>query len=187
MEDAQIVQLYFERSEQAIEETKNKYENYCYQIAYHILYNREDSQECVNDTYLNAWNAIPPFRPVRLSTYLGKITRNLALHIYEKRHRQKRGGGQTELVYDELSEVLSSTEGNPEQHIELEFLTQCINAYLKTIPPLNRMAFAGRYWAFESIESIAAHLGISQSKTKSILFRTRNGLREYLAKEEIIV
>lgn len=187
MEDSQIIQLYFERSERAIEETNRKYENYCYQIAYRILYNREDSQECVNDTYLRAWNAIPPFRPACLSAYLGKITRNLALHIYEKNHRQKRGCGQAEMVFEELKDVLSSKNDNPEQTIELEFLVQCINNYLKTIPQLNRMVFIGRYWAFESIEMIAGRLGISQSRTKSILFRTRNGLRTYLAKEDIHV
>lgn len=187
MEDTKIIQLYFERSERAITETSKKYEKYCYKIAYNILYNKEDSQECVNDTYLRVWNSIPPFRPARFSAYLGKITRNLALNLYEKLHRQKRGGGQLEIVYEELQEIIPDAHQNPEKKLELEFVSQCINNYLKTIPQLNRMVFIGRYWYMDSIQTISEHLGISQSKTKSILFRVRKGLRDYFAKEGIIV
>lgn len=186
MDDKEIVQLYFERSERAIAETNIKYEKYCYRIAYNILYNREDAQECVNDTYLRVWRSIPPFRPQCFSAYLGKITRNLALNLYEKLHRKKRGGGQLDVVYEELKEVLS-TGDSPETKIELDFLTECINNYLSTLSQMNRMAFVGRYWYMDSIKAISDHLGISQSKTKSILFRARNGLKEYLKKEGIIV
>lgn len=186
MEDQEIIALYFARSERAIEETSIKYEGYCYRIAYNILYNKEDSDECLNDTWLNAWNAIPPNRPNRLSTYLGKITRNLALNVYEKGHRKKRGGGQVDVAYDELEAVLTGNE-TPEDKVELEFLTNCINEYLDSLPKLHRMVFVGRYWYFESIEQIAKHLGITQSKTKTLLYRTRLGLKEHLAKEEIYV
>lgn len=186
MEDQEIVELYFARSERAIEETSIKYEGYCYRIAYNILYNKEDSDECLNDTWLNAWNAIPPNRPGRLSTYLGKITRNIALNVYEKKHRKKRGGGQVDVVYDELEEILTGHE-TPEERTELAFLVTCINDYLKSLPGLSRMVFVGRYWYFESVEQIAKHLGITTGRTKSLLYRTRTGLREYLEKEGIYV
>ena len=186
MDDQKILDLFFMRSEQAIQETSDKYQGYCYQIAYNILYNKEDSDECLNDTWLHAWNAIPPNRPNRLSTYLGKITRNLSLNMYEKKHRQKRGGGQADVAFEEL-ETLFAGEETPESTVELQFLTQCINEYLKSLPQMNRMVFVGRYWYFESVEQIAAHLGITKSKTKTLLHRTRLGLKEYLAKEEIYV
>lgn len=186
MEDYEIVQLYFARSEKAIEATAKKYEKYCYKIAYNILYNNEDSQECVNDTYLRLWKAIPPEKPSKLSVYIGKITRNLALNMYEKLHRQKRGGNQTNVVFDELENIISD-RNNPEQNLETEFVTTCINNYLKNIPKINRMVFVGRYWYMESIEEISKHLGISQSKTKSILFRTRKGLKTHLQKEGILI
>lgn len=186
MEDKEIVELYFRRSEMAIEETKIKYENYCYRIAYNILYNNEDSEECVNDTYMKAWNAIPPTRPVRLSAFLGRITRNLALHVHKKKHSLKRGEGQVDVVYEELQEVISS-KNNPEEKVQVDFVASCISAYLKSLPKQQRMVFVGRYWGFESIEEIAGRLGITQGKTKTILFRTRNGLKEYLKKEGILV
>lgn len=186
MEDGQILDLYFARSEQAIDETSKKYGKYCYTIAYNILYSEEDSKECLNDTWLQAWNSMPPARPNKLSAYLGKITRNLALHVYEKMHRQKRGGDQVEMVYEELEGVLSGG-GSPEEAMEAQHLTECINRYLKGLPAQHRMIFVGRYWYMESIQQIAKHLGISQSKTKTTLFRLRNGLKEFLKKEGILV
>lgn len=186
MEDREIIELYFERSERAIEETSKKYEGYCFQIAYNILNNHEDSYECLNDTWLNVWNAIPPSRPDRLSSYLGKITRNLALNVYQKEHRKKRGGGQVDVAYEELEMVLSG--GNlPEEQVEQKLLTECINRYLETLSVTKRMVFVGRYWYFESIEQIAGHMGISQSKVKTTLFRVRKGLKEYLEKEGIYI
>lgn len=186
MEDEKIVELFFQRSEQALVETKHKYENYCYRIAYNILYNNEDSEECVNDTYMKAWNAIPPTKPVGLCGYLGKITRNLALHVYEKKHRKKRGEGQVEVVFEELKEVLSTKE-TPEDKVLIDLVTECINQFLRSLPQLQRMVFVGRYWHFESIEEIATHLGITKSKTKSMLYRMRKDLKQYLEKEEILV
>lgn len=186
MEDREIIELYFRRSERAIEETSKKYEGYCYQIAYNILKSREDSNECLNDTWLSAWNAIPPSRPSRLSSYLGKITRNLALNVYQKEHRKKRGNGQVDVAYEELEMVLSG-ENPPEDQMELKFLTECMNRYLETLSVTKRMVFVGRYWYFESIEQIAEHLGISQSKVKTTLSRVRKGLKEYLEKEGIYI
>lgn len=182
MEDEKIIELFFARDERAISETRKKYNNYCYQIAYNILYNNEDCNECVNSTWLRTWQAIPPQKPGHFSAYLGKITRNIALNVYEKMHRSKRGGGQVDVVYEELEEVVAGSN-SPQEQVELELLTSCINSYLETIPKINRLVFVGRYWRLESIEGISKHLGISQSKTKTLLFRTRNGLKEYLIKE----
>lgn len=184
MEDRDILELYFKRSERAIEETSRKYQGYCYQIAYNILRNREDSFECLNDTWLRAWNAIPPSRPNRFAAYLGKITRNLALNAYQKEHRKKRGSGQAEAVFEELEQAISRKD-TPEDQLEQKLLTECINRYLEVLSPEKRMIFVGRYWYFESIEQISEHLKISQSKVKTTLFRIRTGLKEYLEKEGI--
>lgn len=186
MEDEKIIELYFARNEEAITETMKKYNKYCFRIAYNILFNNEDSNECVNDTWMRTWQSVPPNKPNCLSAYLGRITRNLALNVYEKVHRAKRGGGQADMVYEELEEIIANAN-SPQEQVEWEFLTACINKYINRLPKLNRLVFVGRYWNFESIESIANHLGISQSKTKSILFRTRKGLREYLIKEGFVL
>ena len=186
MDDNEIISLYFARNEDAIVQTSRKYNNYCFQIAYNILFNNEDSNECVNDTWLHTWQAVPPEKPSCFSAYLGKITRNLALNVYNRLHRTKRGGGQVDVVYDELDEVIASTQ-TPHEQVELNLLTSCINDYLSSLPKINRLVFVGRYWQFESIDNISKHLGISQSKTKSILFRARKGLREYLIKEGFVL
>lgn len=186
MEDKEIVELYFQRSERAVEETKEKYEKYCYRIAYNILHNNEDVEECLNDMYMKTWNAIPPLRPESLGAYVGKIARNLALHVYEKKHRKKRGAGNSEVTLNEIEEMFSRN-GNPEEKVEMDFMMSCVDDYLESLTQLNRLVFVGRYWYFESIEEIAAHLGITKSRTKSILFRTRKGLKVYLAKEGILV
>lgn len=111
---------------------------------------------------------------------------NIALNIYEKLHTLKRGGGQYMLVYDELEQIISKKD-SPYEHIELSLLKNCINDYIATLPKISRMAFVGRYWYFDSIQDISKHLGISVSKTKTLLFRTRNGLREHLKKEGFII
>lgn len=184
MEDSKIVSLYQERSVQALEETKKKYERYCYKIAFNILHNHEDSDECVNDTYLRAWNSIPPHCPERLSTYLGKITRNLSLTNLEKKNRNKRNNGQTELAFHELEDCFTS-KSQVEDKVEAAFVVEIINNYLKTLGQEARMAFIGRYYYFTSIRNLSKHLGISESKTKTMLYRVRIGLKECLEKEGI--
>ena len=188
MDDKQIIELYNERSETAISETANKYGKYCYTIAYHVLYSVEDSEECVNDTYLRAWNAIPPQYPEKLSAFLGKITRNLALNKYKYYLREKRGNGKTELVIDELTECVSVSKSNgTEEVVEERLLVDALNRFLYSLPKQKRNIFLRRYWYLSSIQEIAQEYGFSESKIKMILLRTRNKLKQFLEKEDIIL
>lgn len=184
MEDSQIVALYFQRSEQAIDETARKYGSYCYQIAYNILQNREDAEEAVSDTYLGAWATIPPHKPMMLSTFLGKIARRTAIKRYRKDRAQKRGGGEVALALDELSEFLSDGQ-SPESAMENAELTKLLNEFLRALPKEERSVFLCRYWYFDSIEAIAGRFGFSQSKVKSMLARTRKKLYTMLQREGI--
>ncbi|NLC67456.1 MAG: RNA polymerase sigma factor [Clostridiaceae bacterium] len=184
MDDKQIVDLYWVRSEKAITETANKYGKYCYYIAYNILYNNNDSEECVNDTYLKAWNVIPPQRPNKLSTFLGKITRNLALDRYRYNSREKRRGSQVPLIIDELAECISAT-GNIEHIIDEMVLVDCLNRFLAMLPAETRKIFMRRYWYFSPIKDIAKDFSISKSNVKMTLLRARNKLKQLLEKEGI--
>lgn len=186
MDDSKIIALYFDRSEQAISETAKKYGRYCHYIAFQILHNTEDSEECVNDTYLRAWNAIPPKRPERLRTFLGKITRNLSLNKWEKQSAHKRGSGQTEQVLEELMECIPS-ENNVEKVVEDKFILEILNDFLDKLPADKRKIFVRRYWYFSSIKEIARAYGISESKVTVTLFRTRQMLKEVLEKEGVML
>ena len=186
MEDAQIVELFFARNETAIEETAKKYSKYCYSIAYNILTNRSDAEETVSDTYLGAWRAIPPHKPQRLNTFLGKITRRLALLKWKARNAQKRGGGETALALEELGECISG-EDTPERMMEMKELSQYLNAFIKTLPETEQRVFVCRYWYLYSVKTIASQFSYSESKVKSMLSRTRKKLRCYLQKEGISV
>lgn len=179
MEDAKIVQLYFERDEQAIPETANKYGNYCTAIAKNILGNREDAEECVNHTYLNTWNTIPPHKPKMLSTFLGKIVRNLAFNRYKYNTADKRGGGETAVILDELSECVSGRE-DVEQAYEQKELVAVINDFLGTLPTEKRNIFVRRYWYADDISDIATRFGMSYPAISMTLKRLRGKLREYL-------
>jgi len=185
--DEQIIELYWARSETAISETEAVYGRYCHKIAMNVLSNREDADECVNDTYAHAWNAIPPKRPNKLSAFLGRITRNVALHVWEKRQAGKRGGGQFEIVLSELDEVLSDGGGGIERQIEAASVTEALNRFLSAQSDVNKQLFVRRYWHTDSLEEIAADLGMSVSKAKSILFRMRKNLKIHLESEDIIV
>ena len=186
MEDRQIVELYNERSEAAISETADKYGKYCHYVAYNILFNEQDSEECVNDTWFRAWNTIPPQQPNRLSTFLGKITRNLALDKYKYYNREKRGGGQTALVLDELSECLPAM-GSTEQAVDDRLLVEVLNGFLRSLPAEKRQIFVRRYWYLSSVSEIAEDFGISESNVKVTLLRTRNKLKRVLEKEGIVL
>jgi len=186
MDDKQILELYNERSETAISETAEKYGKYCHYIAYNILYNIQDSEECVNDTYLKAWQTIPPHYPNKLSTYLGKITRNLALNRYKYYNRQKRGEGQTELVLDELLECVPAAE-SPEQAVEEKILVEVLNRFLDDLPEEKMKIFMRRYWYMSPIKEIADDLEMGESKVKMILSRSRSKLKQILEKEGIIL
>ncbi|MCQ2529060.1 MAG: sigma-70 family RNA polymerase sigma factor [Saccharofermentans sp.] len=185
MEDSQIVDLYWQRDEMAISETQTKYERYLTKVANNILNSLEDSQDSVNDTYLHAWNSMPPHRPEVLSAFLAKITRRLSIDIFRKRTASKRGGTEYELSLQELQE--SGFEAGEDSNViddnESEVLGQLISKYLKTLPETTRNIFIGRYFHNDPLKEICAYYGFSETKVKSLLFRTRNGLRDYLAKE----
>ena len=186
MEDIQIVDLYFRRSEQALDETAHKYGKYLFSIAYNILCSNRDAEEAVNDTYLGAWHSIPPHRPNRLSTYLGKITRRISLEKWKMMRTQKRGGGEVPLALEELSECIPGNE-TPQQTIELKELTRSINTFLETLPETEQRIFVSRYWYLTPIKTIAKQFGFSESKVKSMLSRTRGKLKNHLKKEGIEV
>ena len=188
MTDQEIIDLYFARSEAAIDESSKKYGSYLSYIAMNILYSKEDSEECVNDTWLHTWNAIPPKRPAILRTFLGKITRNLALNIYEKQNAQKRGKGETSAVLDELSECIADTKADrPDDIPDKMALTDCINRFLEHQNPESRKVFVRRYWYMSPISEIAAEYGFSESKVKMTLSRMRTALLKELEQEEIAI
>lgn len=182
MEDYKIVDLYWSRSEQAIEETARKYNNYCYSIAYNILENHEDAEECVNDTYVDAWNQIPPHSPTILSTFLGKITRRISIDKWRWKHAQKRGNGEVVLVLEELGECITD-DNTIEREMEQKELAKVINAFVKQLPDIEQRVFLCRYWYMDSIATICKQFGFSESKVKSMLYRIRKKLRKELIKE----
>lgn len=179
MEDQKIVQMYWERKEQAILSTSEKYDSYCMAIAENILGNREDAKECVNDALLVLWNKIPPDKPQMLSTYLGKIVRNLSINRYKKNKRKKRGGGQLPLVLEELEEVLSGSKGLEEEWEE-SYLLECINAFLTELPEEKRKLFVCRYWYADSVKDIAQRFDMTPNHVSVTLKRIRKKLHDYL-------
>ena len=185
MNDTDIVELYWQRSPRAIEETDRKYRSYCGSIAYQICQNREDAEECVNDTWLSAWNSMPEKRPKKLSPFLGRITRNAAINCLSAKTRQKRGGGETMLALEELEACVQS-KADVAHSYEQKELEQAINRFLALLRKEERQIFLGRYWYLYSVSELAEKLGCSQSKVKSSLFRTRKRLREYLIKEDYL-
>ncbi len=185
MNDNEIIELYFARDQKAIVATSAKYGSYCYTVAYNILHNAEDSEECLSDTWLGAWNTIPPKRPSRLATYLGKITRNFSLDRFRKYNAEKRGLGQGEVALSELEECIPDEQQNPERAFEQAVVTETLNKFLYALPAQKRNIFIRRYWYFYPIKDIAAAYGISESKVSSLLYRTRNELKNFLEKEGI--
>ena len=182
MEDEQIVSLYWARDERAIGETEKKYDRYLTKIARNILEDVEDSREKVNNTYLAAWNSMPPHRPSVLSTYLGKITRRLSIDCFRTRNREKRRNSQYALSIEELGDCVSA--GNTtEEIVNVKLLADAIGIYLRLLPEDARNAFIGRYYYLDSLREVAAYCGMTESKCKMLLYRTRIGLKEYLVKE----
>ncbi len=186
MEDSEIMDLYWARRESAVTETANKYGRYCYAISHNILHNEEDAQECVNDTYLRAWNAMPPRRPDRLSAFLGRITRNLSINRYKGLHTEKRGFGETPLVLSELNDCVPSLSGT-EQAADDGALVEALNVFLEGQPREKRILFIQRYWYLTPIKELAALHGGGESKIKSLLFRMRGELKAHLEKEGIFI
>ena len=184
MDDRTIIDLFWKRSETAIEETANKYGSFCHSISYHILRNRQDAEECVNDTWLRAWNSIPPKRPAKLSVFLGKITRNLSLDRYRNYSAEKRKALKTAEVIEELSECISGGD-NVSDHIDKMVLTELITKFLRKQNEANRNIFIRRYWRFDSIREISEDFGINERSVATILFRMRTQLKKELLEEGI--
>ena len=182
MEDREIVDLYWQRSDLAIRETERKYGRYCQTIAYNITANREDAEECVSDTWLAAWNAMPDKRPAKLSAFLGRVVRNLALDRWRGETRQKRGGGELPLALEELAECIPGG-GSVEQTVELRELSAAVAEFVRALPEPEKQIFAARYYALVPLREIAARSGFTQAKVKSMLHRTRQRLCAALEEE----
>ena len=180
--DEEIVALYWSRNEEAIRQTADTLGHYCYTVAYNILGNTEDAEECVNDTYLALWNAIPPARPASLKHFVTRILRNLALNRYKEQNRDKRGGGQVPLALEELSEVASDTEDIPADYAKKELL-KSISVFLRGCSARDRGIFLDRYVRLESTEALSARYRIKEAQVLLILSRTRKKLKAYLEKE----
>ena len=181
MDDSEIVEMFWQRNDLAIHEAQAKYGKYCNVIAESILKNKEDAEDCVNEVYLAAWNSIPPSRPRQLSTYLGRLTKNLAVNIMKRRLTEKRGGGEVSLVFEELEECVSGG-GSVEQSYEAKELTRAINGFLARQRRSHRKIFMLRYWYCQSVSDIAARLGTTPNTVSVTLARTRKKLKEYLQK-----
>lgn len=182
MEDTAIVDLYWQRSDQAISETDRKYGRYCHRIAYNICASNEDADECVNDTWFGAWNSMPSQRPAILSSFLGAITRNLALDRYRAKHSLKRGGGEVPLALDELSDCVMG-QSDPEREVEARELEEAIDRFVNELPETDQIIFISRYWFLATVAEIAKKSDCTQSKVKTTLFRLRKKLRDRLQEE----
>lgn len=186
MDDSKIVEMYLQRDENAIKETKTKYEKYCSYIANNILNSSLDTEECVNDAYLATWNSIPPSKPNSLRAFIGKITRNIAINRYNANRAKKRNDG-IELVLDELNEVVGDSESDGRNLTDELTLKYALNAFVGSLKQETREIFVRRYWYLSSIKEISIDYGISESKVKVTLLRTRELLRDYLRKEGIVI
>ena len=185
MDDSRIVELFWERDEGALAQAESKYGAYCRSIAKNILHSPEDAQECVNDALFGAWNAIPPHKPAVLSTFLGKLTRRIALNRWHENTAKKRGGGAVEESLDELAECISDGH-NIDDGLTDEELTRILNEFLSVLPKESRCVFVRRYWYLDSIGRIAKAYGCSEGKVKMMLKRTRDKLMVRLRKEGVL-
>lgn len=186
MEDIRIIELYQNRSENAIAESDKKYGRYCFTVANNILGKKEDSEECVNDTWLRTWNVIPPQYPEKLKMFFAKITRNLSVNRLKNRNSLKRGAGETALALDELEECVPD-RGGVENSFDEKLLTEMIDSFLRKLPQRERQLFLRRYFFTEPVSVIAERFGISENAASVSLHRTRAKLRTYLEKEGFVV
>ena len=185
MEDSQIIDLYWQRSDRAIEETDRKYGRYCHAIAFNVCPSREDAEECVNDTWLQAWNRMPDARPQVLPAFLGTITRRLAISRLRTQNRKKRGGGEVPLALEELAECIPG-DADPAKSVEAQELRTAIRRFVSGLSEDERQVFIARYWYLAPVEEIARRMQFSTAKTKSMLFRTRGRLHEMLREEALL-
>ena len=182
MQDRDIVNLYWDRNEDAVKQTQQKYGAYLSKVAYNILADFEDSKECVNDTYLAAWNSIPPQKPNVLSSYLAKIIRQLSIDLFRKKNAAKRSASEYAISLEELGDMFSDGR-TPEDSLDAKLLDEAINRFVRTLPYDAQRAFVGRYYFFDSLKEIAGYCGMKESKLKSLLYRTRQQLKAQLVKE----
>ena len=182
MDDKEIIELYNNRDEKAIEETSTKYGNFCYTIAYNILSDKEDSEECLNDTWLGVWNSIPPTQPKSLKYYLAGIVRNLSLKLFRNKHRQKRNEDNVSYVLDEIEEITRDTV-NIEDEVGERELERSINVFLRTLTEKERCIFLRRYYFMDSLKEISKKSNMSETAVAVNLARTRKKMKEYLIKE----
>ncbi len=182
MDDERIIGLYQNREESAIRETKAKYGRYCRAIAYNILQNEEDAEECENDTYLDVWNSIPPQKPSVFSAYLGAITRRISLDRFRKKTAEKRGGGTVVISLTELEDCIPSGR-EIDETLDTKLLASSISSFLRTLPEAESNIFIRRYYHFDSIYHLSETYGFTQSKVKMMLKRTREKLLRHLKKE----
>jgi len=186
VDDDKIIDLYWARSQQAIEESQHKYGSYCHTIARRILEREEDAEECVNDTWLRAWNAMPPQRPSVLSAFLGKLTRNLSLDRWRRARAAKRGGTQVEVALHELEDCLPDHR-RPDEELEAAETAAIISAFLRRQPEVDRRLFVRRYFYLDPLVCLADRMGMTQSQVKSRLHRMRQRLRQELEREGVAV
>ena len=186
MEDNQIIDLYWVRSQQAIAESERKYGAYCRTVARNILDRAEDAEECVNDTWLRAWNTIPPQRPTFLQAFFGKLTRNLSLGRWRRDRAQKRGGSQVELALDELEDCLAARD-RVDETLNAQITARLISDFVRQLPQQDRLLFLRRYWYLDDIQTLAKTFGMGQSQVKSRLHRIRLRLKTELEKEGVAV
>lgn len=184
LSDSKIIGLYFDRNENAIKQSQEKYGGYCYTIAYNILDNKEDSEECVNETWLRAWNAIPPKKPSKLGSFFGRISRNIALDKYKSDNRLKRGNGEMTVILDELESCIPDSTAT-EEAVELKMLEDILQDFLKTLSQRDCAVFLSRYWFAMPLKEIAKKYSLRESTVKSSLFRSRGKLKNLLEKEKI--
>ena len=183
MEDQAILKAFDRRDEDALESVQRQYGAYLRTVAGRILDSAEDAEEAVSDAMLAAWNSIPPQRPENLRTYLAKLTRRASLKIRRAQQAGKRGGGEADAVYEEIADCLAGEAGGPEEALEAQALTHSIEGFLEGLPKAERAAFILRYWYFKPVREIASQLGFTESKTGSMLLRSRRKLRTYLEEE----
>lgn len=186
MEDGAIVELYWQRNERAITASDEKYGGLCRSLSQNILDSAQDAEECVNDTWLRAWNAMPPQRPGILSAFFGKLTRNLSLDRWRYNRAAKRGGPQVETALEELGECLPAP-GRPEDHLEERETADLISRFLREQPQLDRVLFLRRYWYLDSVAALAERFSMNENTVKSRLHRTRLRLKEVLLREGVAV
>lgn len=182
MEDNMIIELYFAREPRAIQETSDKYGTYCYTISNRIVCDNEDAEECVNDTWLKTWEAIPPQRPIIFRQFLAKITRNLSLDKYRANQAKKRGNGEMDAVLDELEECIAGAN-SPEEEVIASELMKSMNDFVHTLPDREGDIFIRRYFYVESTGDIAKRFAMKESNVLTILSRTRKKLKNHLEKE----